>query len=116
MVGALVDDIHHQAVEYVDDAVGVLGDRRIVRNHDQRVVVALGHLLDEAENFLARAAVQVARRFVGKDDLRVGNERARNAHALLLIWEGRWFMCFSSPNSLSILREAARRFLADTPR
>ena len=84
MVGALVDDIHHQAVEYVDDAVGVLGDRRIVRNHDQRVVVALGHLLDEAENFLARAAVQVARRFVGKDDLRVGNERARNAHALLL--------------------------------
>ena len=55
-----------------------------MRDHDEGVVVALGHGLDEGEDLLARAAVQVAGRLVREDDLRVGDQRPGNADALLL--------------------------------
>ena len=80
----LVDDVHDAAVEYVDHAVGVGGDGGVVGDHDQRVVVALDHGLDQGEDLFAGAAVQVPRRLVGKDDVGVGYQGAGDAHALLL--------------------------------
>ena len=38
---------------------------------------------DQAQNFLSRGAVEIARRFVGQQDARTIYQRARDGHALL---------------------------------
>ena len=44
----------------------------------------LGHLLEQAGDFIRGARVQVAGRLVGQYEHRLRNQRARDRHALLL--------------------------------
>ena len=71
------------AVEHVDDAGGVGGERGIVCDHDDGV--ALG--VNFAEFFhddVGGAGVEVAGGFVGEDEGRAGDEGASDGDALLL--------------------------------
>ena len=77
---AVVDD---QAVAHPDDPLGVLGDVVFVGDHDDglaRVVEPAEHLHD----LVAGLGVEVARRLVGEDDVRVVDQRAGDRDALLL--------------------------------
>ena len=57
---------------------------RIVRDHDDRLLVLAIECLQEIENLVARLAIEVARRLVAQQQRRIGDDRARDAHALLL--------------------------------
>ena len=66
-----------------DDAVGLGGDVRVVRDHDNRVSLTVQGFDDFHDGFAA-FGIQRARRFVGKDNLAPVHQSARNADALLL--------------------------------
>ena len=66
----------------MDDALGVLGDVRLVRDEDDRAAVLLVELLERPEDDLAGSGVEVAGRFVGEDQGRVVDEGARDGDAL----------------------------------
>ena len=61
--------------------LGTRGDDGIVRHDENRAlrIDALQNLADA----LRALRVEIARRFVRKDDLRLGNERPRDGDALL---------------------------------
>ena len=48
------------------------------------VVPSLVQLLEQLHDFLALARMEIAGRFVGQDQFRIGNDRARDADELLL--------------------------------
>ena len=54
----------------------------VVRDHDDQLVA--GYLFQQFVYLIGGKAVQIARRFVGKDDLRVFDERPRDRNSLLL--------------------------------
>lgn len=57
----------HLAVTDGDDAVGVLGDVALVGDQDNGVALGV-EPLEQRHDFHAGGGVQVARRFVGKQD------------------------------------------------
>src|SRR4249919_3427312 len=62
----------------------VLGGLRIVGHHDDRLAVVAVEHLQQAQDFLGRMPVEVAGGFVADQQGRVGHDRARDGHALLL--------------------------------
>src|SRR6185503_11780312 len=66
------------------DGVRMLGRPPVVRHHDDRLAELHVELLEERQHFGRRLAVEVAGRLVGDDQLRIGDEGARDCHALLL--------------------------------
>ncbi len=53
--------------------------------HDQDGLAQLAiELIDQRQYFLAGGPIEVARRLIGNDQRRVGNQRARDRNALLL--------------------------------
>ena len=66
-----------------DDAVGLTGDVRVVRDHDDRVTLTV-QLLDDFHDGFAAFGIQRAGRFVGQNDFTAVHQRARDADALLL--------------------------------
>ena len=60
------------------------GGVRIVRDHDDGLVVPLVERLQEVQDLVPGLAVEVARRLVAEQQRRVGDDRARDADALLL--------------------------------
>src|SRR5580765_3404785 len=62
----------------------MVGRAPVVRHHDDRLAELVVELLEERQHFGSRLAVEVAGRLVGDDPLRIGDERARDRHALLL--------------------------------
>ncbi len=65
----------------------MLGARRgvrIVRHHDDGLALLLIQRLQQIEDLIARLAVEVAGRLVAQQQRRIGNDRARDADALLL--------------------------------
>ena len=73
------------AVEHRDGPVRVLlGERRIVRDHDDGLAVALVELLQQRHDLARRAAVEIAGRLVGEQQVRLVRQRARDRDALLL--------------------------------
>src|SRR4051794_24974109 len=71
------------AVAYGDDALGVLRDVWFMRDQDDGLAAVVQRLKD-AHDLLGRARVEVAGRLVGEKHGRIGHERARDGHALLL--------------------------------
>src|ERR1039458_3043269 len=63
---------------------GAGGDPRIVRGHDKRGLVLIAQGAEEFDDLLAGMGVQVARRLVRQDQVRLVDERAGNGDALLL--------------------------------
>src|SRR6266508_1707790 len=64
-------------------ALGVGGDVLLVRDHDDSDAV-LVELLKNRHDLDAGAAVEIARRFIRQQHLRIIDQRARNRDALLL--------------------------------
>src|SRR5438874_2347008 len=61
---------HHRAVEHGDRAVRELrGERWIVRDHDDRLAVALVQFLEQRHDVARRAAVEVAGGLVGEEQV-----------------------------------------------
>src|ERR1044071_3880553 len=61
-----------------------LGSVRVVRHHQDRLLVLPIQTLEQRQDLLRRLAVQIARRLVGHEDGRVGRDRAGDRDALLL--------------------------------
>src|SRR5215471_12647725 len=83
MGGPLEARVLDAPVLEADDAAGRRRDVVLVRDHDD------GHspgvdLLEEAHDLERRRRVERPRRLVGQDDLGLGDQRARDRHALLL--------------------------------
>src|SRR5678816_314672 len=66
------------------DGVRTLGRPPVMRHHDDRLAELVVELLEERQHFGRRLAVEVAGRLVGHDQRGIGDERARDRHALLL--------------------------------
>ena len=68
----------------MQDAVGPGGGAGVVRDQDDRLVQAGAQLAQQVENLLGAFGVEVAGRFVGDDQRRIGDDRPGDADALLL--------------------------------
>src|SRR6266576_444197 len=68
----------------IDRPAGAGGGMRIVRDHDARFAVLAVERLQQVENLVAGFAVQIARGFVAEQQRWVRDNRARDAHTLLL--------------------------------
>ena len=68
----------------VQRPLGALGGVRIVRDHDDRLAVLAVERLQQVEDLVAGLAIEVAGRLVAEQQRRVGDDRARDADALLL--------------------------------
>ena len=55
-----------------------------MRDHNNGLAMLAIQPLQQVQDLVARLAVKVARRFVAEQQCRVGDDPARNAHALLL--------------------------------
>ena len=77
---ALLDD---PAVGEEQDPVGHRRSAGVVSDHHDRLTVVTDGA-EQLEDLAARPRVEVAGRLVGEDDLRPGDERARDRDALLL--------------------------------
>jgi len=55
-----------------------------VRDDDQRLPALAPQLLEQADDVVTRALVEVARRLVGEDHLGLAHQRSGDGHALLL--------------------------------
>ena len=65
-------------------ALGAFRRARVVRDHDDRLAVIAVERLQQIENLVARLAIEIARGLVAEQQRRVGDDRARDADALLL--------------------------------
>src|SRR4029079_11344883 len=65
-------------------AIGALRGARIVRHHDDGLAVLLVQRLEQVEDFIARLAIEIARGLVAEEQRRIGDDGARDAHALFL--------------------------------
>ena len=61
-----------------------VGRVRVVRDHDDRLAVLAVERLQQVEDLVAGLAIEVAGRLVAEQQRRVGDDRARDADALLL--------------------------------
>ncbi len=75
---------HDAAVAEADDARAVLRDLVLVRDDDDRDAALALELLKDLHHLDTGARVEVARRLVREQDRRLGHQRARDRHALLL--------------------------------
>src|SRR5262249_1633414 len=75
---------HDAPIAEGDDAVGLQSDVAVVGHHDQRLMVALVGELEQRDDLLGVAAIQVAGRLVGQDQRGVIDQRTADGDALLL--------------------------------
>ena len=75
---------HDTAVAERDDAVGMRGQRGIVRHEHERAAERPVERDEQLDDLLARGGVQVAGRLVGQEQARLAADGARDGHALLL--------------------------------
>src|SRR3954454_6375890 len=80
-LSAVVDDL---AVGEHEQAVGVGGGRRVVRDHDDGLAELVDGAAQEVEHLTGGLRVEVAGRLVGEDDGGLARERAGHRDALLL--------------------------------
>src|SRR5262245_49027777 len=72
------------ALVEVLDGVGALGGAPVVRHHHDGLAELVVQALEQPEHVGGRLPVEVAGRLVGDDEHRIGHQRARDRHALLL--------------------------------
>ena len=75
---------HEHALVEMQRALGARRRVRIVRHHDDGLALVAIERLQQIEDLVARLAIEVARRLVAEQQRRVGDDRARDADALLL--------------------------------
>src|SRR6266404_5330231 len=75
--------LHYPAVEQVDGAIRVLREALVVRNHADRGAAGM-QLLEQIHHRFPVAGVEIAGRFVRKQNCRPAGECARDGDALLL--------------------------------
>src|SRR5690606_39351390 len=75
---------HEPSLVEPDDSLGVASGDLVVRHHDDRLPQISVEPAQELENLIRGCAIEVSRRLVGEDELRVGDERAGDGDALLL--------------------------------
>ena len=73
----------YQTVVQTDNSLGMCGDVVFVRDHNQRAAFSV-QPVKQLQDFLRSARIEVARGLVGKDEVRIVNEAARDGHPLLL--------------------------------
>ena len=71
------------AIAHAYDSPGPAGDVIFVRDHDDGFA-RLIQLGEQGHDFVAGARIEVARRLVGQNDVRIVDQGAGNGHALLL--------------------------------
>ena len=76
--------LHQHPLLEVQGALGTLGRAWVVRHHHDGLAVVTIERLQQVQDFVAGLAVEIARRFVGEQQRRVGDNRAGNADALFL--------------------------------
>lgn len=76
----LLDDF---SVADDDAAIRLRGDLRVVRDEDNGAPLA-AEVAKEGQDGFACGGVEIAGRFVGEDDARIVDERARDRNALAL--------------------------------
>src|SRR5262245_60130717 len=79
----LVDLMHPPIFDH-QDAVRFLRQVIVVRHHDEGDPVLTVHLAHHVEDLIARTAIEIPRRLVGKDDLRLVRQRANDRAPLVL--------------------------------
>ena len=67
-----------------DHAVAAAGQRKVVRDEDERRTTLRPEREEEVDDRRARALIEVSGRLVGHEDGRVRHEGTGNRHALLL--------------------------------
>src|SRR5919204_4853427 len=72
------------AVPQLEQPVGALGDRAIVRDEQDRHPATLPQALEQRYDLIAGLRVERPGRLVRQEQARVVRERARNGHALAL--------------------------------
>src|ERR1043166_4908064 len=72
------------ALVQINRPAGAGGGVRVVRDHDDGLAMLAIERLKQIQNLVAGFAVQIARGFVAEQQSRVGDNRARDAHSLLL--------------------------------
>ena len=70
------------AVRELDATAGVARDVHVVRDHQDRVS-GLMQFAENVDDDIFVRLIEIARRFVGKDQLRLIDERSRDGHTLL---------------------------------
>ena len=78
------DRLHQHALLEVQRPPGALGGVRIVRDHDDGLAVLAVERLQQVEDLVAGLAIEIAGRLVAEQQRRIGDDRARDADALLL--------------------------------
>src|SRR5581483_3482990 len=76
--------LHELPLFQVQDALGACGGARIVRYQQDRLAQAFLQLGHEIENLLGRMGIEIARRLIGDNQGRVGDDGTGNADTLLL--------------------------------
>ena len=71
------------AIAHLEDAIGMRGDVRVVRDQHDRVVF-VAQSLEQRQDLLAGPAVERTGGLVGEQDRRTVDQRARDRDALLL--------------------------------
>ena len=66
------------------DLIGLVGHTALVGHHDDSHAVVLVQLFEQLHHLNRRLGVEGSRRFVGQNNLRLGNQCAGNSHTLLL--------------------------------
>ena len=75
---------HEHALLEVQRPLGARRGVRIVRHHDDGLAVLAVERLQQVEDLVAGLAIEVAGRLVAEQQRRIGDDRARDADALLL--------------------------------
>ena len=69
--------VEHALVE-VQHAVAIRRSARVVRHHDDRLAEVRIEETQQVQDFLRRLRIQITRRLIGQDRVRVGYDRPRN--------------------------------------
>src|SRR5215470_10777929 len=76
--------VHDLAIAHMKDSMAVRGGLRIMRDHHNCLPEILIELAQKRKNILGAFRVEISGGLVGEDDLRLGDDGARDGHALLL--------------------------------
>src|SRR5207237_47438 len=82
LLGVSFVEAFEAAVLQPEDAVGDVADAVVVGDDDDRALLLAGDVVEQLDDFVAVARVEVRGRLVGKDELRVIGERASDGNAL----------------------------------
>src|SRR5207302_4056027 len=75
---------HEHALLQVEDSARARGGQRVVGHHQRRLAVVPDEAVEQIQDLVGALPIEVARRLVAQQKRRIGDDRARDAHTLLL--------------------------------